>query len=172
MLNKCVRCLRPSLQSQGTTTTHTHPRACQYQRPHARRPSMSGCGNGSHPRPHAKSLQAANSCRGGQEPAGHHCEPSAAVSAPPRCGVMMRKGVARERKRERERWLGLKTRDATNKAGGRERVVWHLVTASRLETAETCLVGGSNSIHNKPEIGASHRKMAKLSGRHSAMRAS
>ena len=39
--------------------------------------------------------------------------------------------------RERERWFGLKARDATNKEGGRERVVWHLVTASRLETAET-----------------------------------
>ena len=51
---------------------------------------------------------------------------------------MWRKGVAREGKREKERWCGLKTRDATNKEGGRERVVWHLVTASRLETAETC----------------------------------
>ena len=64
---------------------------------------MSVCGNGSHPRPDAKSLQAADSGRGGQEPAGHHCAPSAAVSAPPRCGVMMRKGVAREIERERER---------------------------------------------------------------------
>ena len=37
----------------------------------------------------------------------------------------------------RERGFGLKPRDATSKEGGRERVVWHLVTASRLETAET-----------------------------------
>ena len=64
---------------------------------------MSLGGNGFHPTPDAKSLQAADSCRGGQEPAGHHCAPSAAVSAPPRCGVMMRKGVAREIERERER---------------------------------------------------------------------
>ena len=46
--------------------------------------------------------------------------------------------VVPEIERERERWFGLKTRDVTNKEGARERAVWHLVTASRLETAETC----------------------------------
>ena len=57
-----VRCLRPSLQFQGTTT-HTHTRSCQVSAPHARRRRMSLCGNGSHPRPDAKSLHAADSCR-------------------------------------------------------------------------------------------------------------
>ena len=42
--------------------------------------------------------------------------------------------------RERGRLFALKPRDATSKEGGRERVVWHLVTASRLETAETSLL--------------------------------
>ena len=97
---KSVRCLRPSLQSQGTTA-HTRSRL-SVSEPRARRPSMSWCGNSSHPRPDAKSLQAADSCsRGGQQPAGHHCAQSPAVSAPPRCGVMLRTGGARERERER-----------------------------------------------------------------------
>ena len=81
---------------------HIHtPSRLSVLAPCARRRRMSVCGNGSHPRPDAKSLQAADSGRGGQEPAGHHCAPSAAVSAPPRCGVMWRKGGARERERER-----------------------------------------------------------------------
>ena len=39
--------------------------------------------------------------------------------------------------RQRERWFGLKTLHATNKEGRRERVAWHLVTVSRLETKPT-----------------------------------
>ena len=58
---ECVRCLRPSLQSQGTTT-HSRLRL-SLSAPHAGRRSMSLCGNGSHPRPDAKSLQAADSGR-------------------------------------------------------------------------------------------------------------
>ena len=44
---------------------------------------------------------------------------------------------AREEERERERWFGLTTLHATKKEGGRERVAWHLVTVSRLETKPT-----------------------------------
>ena len=49
------------------------------------------------PEDDAKSMQTADSCRGGQEAAGHHCAQSPAVSAPPPCGVMLRKSVARKR---------------------------------------------------------------------------
>ena len=75
-----VRCLRPS-QGSITTTAHTRSRL-SVSAPHARRQSMSLCGNGSHPRPHAKSL--------------HRCAQSPAVSAPPRepAGRAAERGVA------------------------------------------------------------------------------
>ena len=49
----------------------------------------------------------------------------------------LRRDVAEECcTKETERWFVLNTCDATNKEGRRECVVWHLVTAPRLETAE------------------------------------
>ena len=86
--------------------------------------------------------QVAASCRQWQGRTGACRAPLRAVSRSVGASSLRRDDAegccTREEERERERWFGLKTRDATNKEGGRERVVWHLVTASRLETAETC----------------------------------
>ena len=144
MLNKCVRCLRPSLQSQGTTTTHTPSRLSVSATPRSKakhvlvRQRLS---------PEAR-CQVAASCRQWQGRTGACRAPLRAVSRSVGASSLRRDDAegcctrdrerAREEERERERWFGLTPCDATNKEGGRERVVWHLVTASRLETAETC----------------------------------
>ena len=139
-------CLRPSLQSQGTTTTHT----CN-NTPSRLSVSATPRSKAKHVRvrqrlsPEAR-CQVAASCRQWQGRTGACRAPLRAVSRSVGASSLRRDDAggcrtrdrerAREEERERERWFGLTPCDATNKEGGRERVVWHLVTASRLETAE------------------------------------
>ena len=81
--------------------------------------------------------QVASSCRPLQGRTGACRAPLRAVSRSVGASSLRRNVADWCCTRERERWFGLTTLHATKKEGGRERVAWHLVTVSRLETKPT-----------------------------------
>ena len=138
-----VLCLDSSLQSQGTNThTSSYLSGASAPRSKAKHDLV-----WQQLSPRAR-CQVAASCRQLRGRTGACRAPLRAVSRSVGASSLRRdvaegcctrdRERAREEEREKERWFGLKARDATDKEGGRERVEWHLVTASRLETAETC----------------------------------